>query len=118
MATPQYAIAQSGFSSMIPANTFSASSYSNEWRSFNPRLKSSAAFPSAEIGNFTVPSFASSGPHEIKDPLLRLNDLISVGEGDSVFSSQEINNNVVIVSKQVAIEAFILYVFEVKRGKD
>ena len=79
---------------MIPANTFSASSYSNEWRSFNPRLKSSAAFHSAEIGNFTVPSFTSSGPQEINDPLFRLNDLISVGDGASAFCLHEVKKRV------------------------
>src|SRR6185369_12968542 len=82
-------MAQDGSLSITFANTFSASSYSNECNNFTPRLTSSFTASGQDVSNTTVPNCLSAGPHTIKSPFFRSIPAISSLEG--VFFSLQAN---------------------------
>ena|SRR5436190_13830683 len=88
-------MAHPGSSSMIFAKTFSASSYSNEWSSAMPRLKSFFIFWEQDVSNSTVPNCLSGGPHKTTSPLLRSIAFIVSFAGVLFFSlhDRSINKN-------------------------
>src|SRR5580693_5737576 len=89
IATPQYAMAQSGSSSIIFAKTFSASSYSNEWSSAIARLKSVFTLPGQDVKNSTVPNCLFGKPHKAMCPRLRFIAFIASFEGALFFLLQD-----------------------------
>src|SRR6185503_7862008 len=60
MATPQYAIAQSGSACATAANALADSRYQNECRSATPRSNGFCTAALHEIGNRTCPIFSAS----------------------------------------------------------
>src|SRR5687767_5574038 len=95
MATPQYAMAHSGSSSITFAKAFSASSYSKECSRDRARLKSFFTFPEQDVSNPTEPNCLSGVPQAIISPLLRVMALIASIEGVFFFSlhAKKVNKN-------------------------
>src|SRR6185369_10736369 len=78
MATPQYAMAQSGDRSMILANIFSDSLYSNECSKAMAILKSFLRLSGTEAVKETEPNISPScGPHETISPLFKSSEFTS-----------------------------------------
>src|SRR5947207_2697926 len=113
MATPQYAIAHTGASSIILAKAFSDSSYSKECSSSMARLKSFFTLSSQLISKSTVPNSLPGDPQEINAPLLRSNCVICSFEGFESFPPHEkmiVNNKK--NNNDCFIEKFIWKTFE------